>query len=287
LCYKKFLLKTPVTDQVDILRNIAKQSGKRIRSLNLFDSWVCKSPPDPDCPWRNLELPGDFFRSQVSVECLRRKVHLRANADFMVSTIPGSFNLDPFSINRRNDGTDELSLRVSAFPALPVFADQLNGLLEELLNSTALRHALHELQLSIRESLHVYSDAIVLYLQRTSARETISAIEAACRLADQLPAGTEDEKIDLDTLPSEFARLAPLIRQWGATDDEERSQLLMEASTAALERLIKSVKPHLSSIDEYLNSFGTKALSEAAIALGALAEGALEAQLILDQRPRK
>jgi hypothetical protein len=76
--------------------------------------------------------------------------------------------------------------------------------------------------------------------------------------------------------------LTPLIRKWGVTDDDERRELLEKASQETLKRLVKSVVPHLSSIDEYLDSFGTEALSEAAIALGALAECTLEAQLQLD-----
>jgi hypothetical protein len=109
----------------------------------------------------------------------------------------------------------------------------------------------------------------------------MSAVEVTCTLADQLPAGNDGQNIDLDVLPSEFKVLTPFIRKWGVTDDEERSELLGKASRATLERLVKSVSPHLSSIDEYLDSFGKGPLSDTAIALGALAECTVEAQLRL------
>jgi hypothetical protein len=134
-------------------------------------------------------------------------------------------------------------------------------------------------QLKDKESLHLYADAIDFYLQRSSVSEIISAIEVTCGLAEQLPAGNDDQDVDLDVLPSKFKVLIPFIRKWGVTDDLERSELLEKASRKTLERLVQLVTPHLSSIDEYLNSFGEEPLSEAAIALGALAECTVEAQL--------
>jgi hypothetical protein len=267
-----------IADQVDLLKNIAEQSGRSIRTLNLFDPLVCTSPSDPECPWKTLPLPGDLFRHQLSIECKGRKVRLRANSDFMVGQVSGSFAVDAFSINRRDCGVSGVRLRISGFPKLPVFADRSSGQLAALLSSVALREAVDALQLKERESLHLYTDGIVLYLQRSSVPEIMSAVEVTCSLAEQLPAVNEARDIEL---PSKFKVLIPFIRKWGVTDDEERSELLEKASRATLERLVKSVTPHLSSIDEYLDSFGTEALSEAAIALGALAECTLEAQLRL------
>jgi hypothetical protein len=278
-----------MANQVDLLKNIAKQTRNRVRTLNLFDPNVCTSPTNPDRPWEKLELPGDFFRNQLSVECKGRKVRFRANSDFTVGQISGNFAVDLFSINRRHYGASltEIPLRIPGFPMLPVFARQSSTQLGELLSSTPFRQALDHLQLKEKESLHVGTDAIVLYLQRASEHEIMSAIATACCLAEQLPTGTEDEDIDLDALPSEFKGLAPFIRKWGVTDDDERNELLEKASRITLERLVKSVTPHLLSIDEYLDSFGTEALSGAAIALGALAECTLEARLRLGIVRRK
>jgi hypothetical protein len=270
-----------MADPVTILKEIARQSGKIVRSLNLFDPKVCKSPTDPDRPWMHLPLPGDFFRHQVSFESNGRKVRLHANSDFMVGQVSGSFAIDAFSINRRDLGMSEVPLRMARFPALPVFARQASDQLAELLDSAALRQALDDLQLKEKESLHLYVDAIVFYLQRSSVCEIMSAIEVTRRLAEQLPTRNKYQGVDLDVLPSNFKVLIPFIRKWGVTDDLERSELLEKASRKTLERLVRSVSPHLSLIDEYLSSFGKEPLSEAAIALGALAECTVEAQLQL------
>jgi hypothetical protein len=253
-----------MADPVAALKDIAKQSGKTVRSLTLFDPKVSKSP----------------FRYQLSIDCKGRKVRLHANSSFIAGQVYGNFAIGAFSINRRNVGDSEVPMRISSFQSLPVFAHKSSGQLEELLKSVALRQVLDDLQLQEMESLHLYSDAIVFYLQRGSVPEITSAIEATCSLAERLPAGNEDE-IDLDVLPPEFKVLVPLIRKWGVTDDLERSELIEKASRKTLERLVKIVMPHLSSISAYLHSFGKEPLSEAAIALGALGECTVEAQLQL------
>ena len=252
-----------MTDPVAALQDIARQSGKTVRPLNLVGTKV------------------GSFRHQLSIKYKGRKIRLFANAEFIFGSVSGNFAIDAFSINRRDLGKSEVPLRISSFPAFPVFAHKPSDQLGELLNSAPLRQALGNLQLKEKESLHLYSNAIEFCLQRSSVREIVSAIEVTCSLADQLPAENEDQGIDLDVLPSGFKELTPLIRKWGVTDDLERSELLEKASQKTLQRLVKSVAPHLTSINEYLNSFGKEPLSEAAIALGALAECSIEAQLQL------
>jgi hypothetical protein len=246
---------------------------KTVRSLNLIDPNVGKGPVA-------------YFQHQLSIARKGRKVRLYANSHFIFGQVSGSFANNAFSVNRRDIDKREVPFRISSFPALPVFANKSSGDLEELLNSAALRRTLEDLKLKERESLHLYRDAIVFYLQRSSVREIMSAIEVTCSLAEQLPAGNEEE-IDLDGLPSEFKILIPFIRKWAVTDDLERSELLEKASRKTLEQLVKSVAPHLSSINKFLDSFGKEPPSEAAVALGAVAECTVEAQLQLDHPKSK
>jgi hypothetical protein len=256
-----------MADPVAALKDIAKQSRKTVRTLNLIDPRVGKGPVA-------------YFRHQLSIECKGRKVRLYANSHFIVGQVSGSFAIDAFSINRRDLDKREVPLRISSFPTLPVFARKSSGHLEDLLNSAALRRTLEDLRLKETESLHLYRDAINFFLQSSSVSDIMSAIEVTCGLAEELPAGNE-EKIDLTVLPPEFKILIPLIRKWGVTDDLERTELLEKASRKVLERLVESVVPHLSSINKYLDSFGEVPPSEAAVALGAVAECAVEAQLHL------
>jgi hypothetical protein len=145
------------------------------------------------------------------------------------------------------------------------------------LNSPALQCALEALQLKSNESVHIYRNGIVLYLQRGSQDDVMSAVAVACNLAGELPT-SRDKGFDPDTLPVRFTGLSDLIRKWSVSDDEARSELIEQASYETLERFVAAVAPHISAINEYLDSFGDEALPEAAVALGTLAECAVEAQ---------
>lgn len=107
----------------------------------------------------------------------------------------------------------------------------------------------------------------------------MSALGAVCNLADSLP--VLDEHLDVNGLPTRFECLSDLIKQWAVSGDEARSEMIDRPSREKLKNLVDSVLPHISAINEYLDSFGGETPSEAATALGALAECALEAQIQL------
>jgi hypothetical protein len=100
-------------------------------------------------------------------------------------------------------------------------------------------------------------------------------------IADALPAAQE-ETVDYGELPAVFHSLIDLLEKWDETDDDERSERLARASRAELRQLVAAVEPHFESINRYLDGFGETPLPESAIALGALAEAASEAQLLLE-----
>jgi hypothetical protein len=266
---------------VDLLREIAKQFRKSVRSTNLFDANVCTSPADPERPWEHLALPGDIFRHKLDIVYRGHEVTLRVNGEFVVIEVSGNFDVDVCSINRR-DRVFQLKSRFSqmpGFPSLPVFSRRPDTDISQLLNSPALQRALDALRLKNNESMHIYRNGIVLYLQRESQGDVMSAVEVLCDLAAELP--MLDEEPDLDALPVQFKGLSDLIPMWAVSDDKARSELIEQASHEKLEHLVAEVAPHISAINEYLDSFGDEALPEAAVALGALAECALEAQLRL------
>jgi hypothetical protein len=267
-------------DQVTILKEVAKWLGKKTRPLNLFDPTVCKSPRDPERPWLTRPLPGDLFRDQISFEQKGRKLKVRANADFIVAQMSGNFDAAmACSVNRRKF-SEKLEERIPGFPSLPVFASAANSNRSEFLNSAALQQALGNLKLQEEESLHIYTNAIELYLQRASLEEVMSAIAVAGTLADQLPPSVTQD-LDLNDLPEKFKDLFGLIPKWAVSDDEERSELLEETSRDALQAFVTTVSPHIPAIGEYLHSFGAEPPPEAACALGTLAECCLDAEMQL------
>ncbi len=266
------------TDPIVLLKEIAKQSRKTVRSTNLFDANVCASPANPERPWEVLALPGDIFRHELSLVRDGRKATLRANGEFLVLEVSGSFDVELCSINRRDKifQLQSYPVRIPRFSSFPVFS-QPNSDLSHLLSSTALNQALDALKLKSSESVHLCSNHIVLYLQPESAREAVSAVGTLCKLARELP--VLDERQDLSGLPAQFECLADLIKKWAVSDDEARSEMIEHTSPKRLKNFVVSVLPHISEINKYLDSFGNRPLSEAATALGRVAECALEAQM--------
>jgi len=268
-------------DPVAILKDIGKQYGRHVSRDNLFDANVCTSPRDPERPWEILTLPGDIFRHKLNITFESHKVRLHANGDFIAVKVTGNLDVDVCSINRR-DKVFQLDLspfRVPGFQSFPVYSRQPDADLRQFLNSAALATALNTLQLTERESMHIYGNGILLYLQRDSKYGVMSAVEVACKLMGQLPA--VDDSLDLTGLPVEFENLFELIPKWALSDNERGSEMLEEESLESLRTFVKIVSPHIPAIDKYLDSFGDESPPEAAVTLGTLAECCLEAQIRL------
>jgi hypothetical protein len=85
-----------------ILKEIEKQSGKRIGRANLFDSNVCISPWNPECPWEHFSLPNDLFRHKLNIKLGVHKIELLANGNFISVRVAGNLDADLCSINRRD-----------------------------------------------------------------------------------------------------------------------------------------------------------------------------------------
>jgi hypothetical protein len=177
------------SDPVTILKDIGRRYGKRVSRTNHFDANVCMSPVDHERPWEILALPGDIFRHKLNITFGDRKITLHANGGFIAATVSGNLEVDVCSINRQDKifQLDLVQPRVPGFESLPVYSRQPHTDLRQLLNSLALVNALNALRLTGQESVHIYRNGIVLYLQRDSKKGILSAVEIACNLAEQLP----------------------------------------------------------------------------------------------------
>ena len=268
-------------EPADILKEIGVQYGRRVSNANLFDANVCTSPRDAERSWEILALPGDIFRHKLNITFEDHKITLHANGDFIVVKVAGNLDVDVCSINRRDKvfQLDLSSFRVPGFESFPVYSRQPEAGLRHFLNSAALATALNTLQLAEHESLHIYGNGILLYLQRDSKYGVMSAVEVACKLMGQLPA--VDDSQDLTGLPADFENLFELIPKWALSDDEKRSEMLEEESLESLRTFVEIVSPYIPAIDKYLHSFGDESPPEAAVTLGTLAECCLEAQIRL------
>ncbi len=91
-------------------------------------------------------------------------------------------------------------------------------------------------------------------------------------------------QVDLDRLPEELRDLAPTIRRWATADEDEREQRQEAASTEELADYWLSVSQRFPEINAYLEQSIEGQESPEALVLGWTAEGALEAQQVVERR---
>ena len=274
------------SDGVFLLRQIAKRADKRVRRTNLLDPNVCSSQFNPDRRWEIREVPGDVFHHQIGITARGRKVRLRANRQFIVAEIQADLEVIPLSINRpdRVFFWATSSLQIAGFPNLQVFSNSPEPHLKEFLALPSLAEVLNALRLDETESLHIYANGLSLYLQPGSPEEALLAVQTLCIFVEKLPEKQGTIDLTMTALPSKFQSLLPLIPEWSVADDDFRTELLENKSRAELRRFLAVVEPELAAIDSYLASFANEPLSDAAAALGRLAECAAEVKMILSNR---
>ena len=151
------------------------------------------------------------------------------------------------------------------------------------LRNSSFQQTVKALRLSTKESLHIGYGWASLYLQRFVCDDVLQTLDTLYQLLAMLPF-KEETPINFEGLPEQFKILIPLMKQWSISDDNDRSEKLGKVSSKTLSRLVQVVTPNFDKINQYLDSFEKRPLSESAILLGSLAECAVEAQLLLKAR---
>jgi len=178
-----------------------------------------------------------------------------------------------------SERTDLLVRDDSRWPVFIRPNDVLSNELRSFLASSALHSAVESLLHNNADSLHIFQGAVVLYAKGRDADRLIDNIETLAKLVG--PFHRNASSSPLKTLPSRFHHLIPFILEWAESDDQERTALLEQSSRASLGELVRVVSADLAEIDLYLDSFRNEPMSDAAIALGQLAEFVAEAKLRL------
>jgi hypothetical protein len=154
---------------------------------------------------------------------------------------------------------------------------------KDLLGRSELLSLITQSGLRDGESLYFTRGEIGFYLKGPDSDRVNRVIDRIIELAGKVE--TVEEGLNLKLLPAQFHSIIPLIKKWAVADDSERDDLLAATPITVLRSLAEEVSPFLSSIDSYLDSFGGKAPTEQAVALGRLAECALEAKQRLNDKP--
>lgn len=146
------------------------------------------------------------------------------------------------------------------------------------------REAIDALRLGTADRVFVYANGVQGELHGTPAPgAVVGFVGALVDLAKTLPPPRPDRK---PSVPAAFAELQPFARKWTESDDARRSADLDRASDRTLRRLIDTVRPHLDQINSVLYAAG-EPLSDDLIDLQSIAQAAVEAEVVLDERRRR
>jgi hypothetical protein len=272
-----------MTSPTAVVRAAAKRLRVRVGHCNLHDPNVGGSPPDWKALLENPE-PPDRFTVQLRATCEGERITVRASQVLIAVEVEQALSIaHPFSVGR----ADRIVLsgprgQVLSGLGRRVFSERRDAALRRADVSSAIS----EMALGEQESLHVYRNGITIYSDCDNTDRLFELVRHGIALVHMLQ-GVPEQPSDFSEVPASLQQLVRLVRRWARTDDEARMTLLRKASTAELRELVVQVEPLFDEINRYLDGFGDRPLSSAAIDLGALAEAAAEAKLVLAKRRRR
>jgi hypothetical protein len=267
----------------EVLQEIARHRGSKVAPCQDFDPNVCTFTQDPRNRAALIASSGQPFLNKTAFKVGDLRVRLVANDSFLRIILPFDLNVEPVSLNRPDKiqllkPAGEIVLSGSSYPVSTRGGsppDPHSG----ILNDAGFLRFLETADIGKEESVHIYGNGLAVYLLSPSAERAGRIIEAGTAFLSQMPTGPQ--KTDLRGLPANFSPLLPLVQAWGTIEDEEREERRENVPRPALQAMIEQVKPYLPAIDSYLRQFGAAPLTEAAVALGALAEFVVETELYL------
>jgi hypothetical protein len=252
-----------------IFRELQKSIGGRISSCNVRDANIDGS----------FQLRLRFQRKHLTTEIL-------ANNSALCVRTRAELPIRQLSVNKR-EATGFPSIPAGTVSiqswSFPVFTS--NGKISDtewsILRSKPFTDLICNTGLNEIESLHLYRNGISGYFFAATSERVLTAVDSLINLTCAFSTPAESSTLDL---PAQFRPLVPLIQKWAIHDDEERGELLRDTPGIVLRTLIEEVKPYLSAIDSYLDSFSKSPPTESAVALGRIAECALEAEAEMKKR---
>lgn len=265
------------SDPIQVLQKFADHIHKSVTACNIGNA--------------NAGLVGScepFFRI-LRFSRQNKKIRLMANSTWIRMGVSGHFSVEPISINREDnifllqEKTGELTVDDIAYPIFTAHGFLTDGQ-KELLQSSHLLGVIRCGKMIHPESLHANKGEMEVYLLGPALDRLSTWVNGLFQLASTMEKPTTKKEIEYEKLPLQFHPLIPLIKNWGISDDLEREQVIENASSRVLAALISEVEPYIDAIDSYISSFKSGHPSEAACALGRLAECAIEAKHALARR---
>ena len=276
-------------DELTTIIEVARAKGVPVRKRQEYDPNVCEFTIGAEHGWQPFLIIGSPLTRAIGFKHGGRDVRIFANREWIRLEVKGDLTIGVFSINRPNKirPMTPTRLRIGRDGRWPIFIPvgrDVTQRLEKSLTSPQVGKFVESLIQRPSDSIHFFQSALFVYFRPESADVLLNAIDTVESIVG--PRNEQRITIDFASLPSTFHYLIPLIRRWSEPDDDKRQQLIVDASPESIRELLAAVEPHFKDIDEYLNSFGSKPLSPAAIGLASLAECAAEARLRLDEFSR-
>jgi len=267
------------------MRQLAQVSGGRVSAINVYDANVCTWTRPAGRPWEPKLVSGEPFVNQVRYPYRGRKLKILGNNSFLHVSVGGAFPTQPFSVNEPDLNNLQLEdRRIPNATGYSVFTKTGDLSFDQrvLINKTEFRSLVRELALQTEEKLSIFLNDISVYLKKPSMARVMACIDGLTTLAARIE--VTEKGPDLSILPLQFHPLIPLIKKWAIDDDSNREDFLEHMPRAILKKFVEEVAPYLHSIDSYLDSYGQKLPAEEACALGRLAECAMEARRLVEQK---
>jgi hypothetical protein len=264
-----------------ILQELSERFKGRLSNCRLYDANVCAFRTAPERPWELIPVSGAPFSRKLRSRYRGRELSMFANDTYLNGTIKGEFASRPFSVNAklrtgfRSEYAADARINGARYPVYSE-TSHLSPEQESLLDTPEGRSLIEGSNLGEGESLYFTKGEMGFYLKQPTAERASLVVDRMVDLAALFE--TPKKALDLDLLPAQFHPLIPLIRKWAAADDSDRSDLLDTTEPPVLRALINEVDPYRSAIDSYFDSFRGRHPTEAAAALGRLAEFAVEAR---------
>jgi hypothetical protein len=266
----------------EVMTRLAKEFKARRSKCKVYDGHVCSWRYDPAAtPWVPIPIAGEALTQSLRFTYRNRKIKFFSNSTFVNGSVEGTFACGILSLNGeirngyRSNCAGMFRSRASDFP---VFTP--DGLISPeqraVLNGTELDSLLGRIALSEGERVLFSNGDISFYLKVPESERVRDVIDRTIDLADATE--TVETRIDLSSLPEYFHPIVPLIEKWAVSDDGDRDDLLDTTSKKVLRQLVEEVDPYIQKIDAYLDGLKDASQTEAAAALGCLAEVVIEAK---------
>jgi hypothetical protein len=256
--------------------NLKAELGGRVSSVQMRDANARRQEVSTET--------GSIYTSRLVFAQTGRRIEIVTSQELGRVSIFDEFDVPLFTINSQDRcGFTSFSIgkvRVGSFD-YEVFTKGgvVTSSQKRLLRSIELAHLISVHQLRRGEALHFYRNCLVLYNRIEDLSSVL--VRHMVALAKIIPA--DNDATDLE-LPAQFADLETILKDWGISDDLERSDKIGAASEQELRELLAVVEPRVAVINSYLNDPKENPMSNAAANLGRIAEAIIEAKAALLSR---